>query len=49
MTKTLDDGDAEAAADIRAVDRAEALRWLQDNAEGFLEFGFLEERERSGR
>ena len=49
MTKTPNDGDAEAAAAIRADDRAEALRWLQDNAEGFLDFDFLEERERSGR
>ncbi|MER7515085.1 type II toxin-antitoxin system VapB family antitoxin [Streptomyces sp. NPDC126499] len=37
------------AAATSAEDRARALRWLQDNAEDFLDFDFLEERERSGR
>ncbi|MFJ3900136.1 type II toxin-antitoxin system VapB family antitoxin [Streptomyces sp. NPDC090025] len=37
------------AAAISADDRARALRWLQDNAEDFLGFGFLAERERSRR
>ncbi|MFB8087720.1 type II toxin-antitoxin system VapB family antitoxin [Streptomyces sp. NPDC055992] len=36
------------AAAISADDRARALRWLQDNADQFLDFGVLEERERSG-
>jgi hypothetical protein len=29
-------------------DRAQALRWLQENADAFLDFDVLEERERSG-
>ncbi|MFI8826822.1 type II toxin-antitoxin system VapB family antitoxin [Streptomyces sp. NPDC053431] len=37
------------AAAISADDRARALQWLQDNAEDFLDFDFLEEQERSGR
>ncbi|MFF9849521.1 DUF2191 domain-containing protein [Streptomyces litmocidini] len=37
------------AASISADDRARALRWLQENAEDFLDFDFLEEQERSGR
>ncbi|MET9952869.1 type II toxin-antitoxin system VapB family antitoxin [Streptomyces sp. NPDC006339] len=37
------------AAATSAEDRARALQWLQDNAEDFLDFDFLEERERSGR
>ncbi|WP_436788641.1 type II toxin-antitoxin system VapB family antitoxin [Yinghuangia sp. YIM S10712] len=36
------------AAAISADDRARALRWLQENAEAFLDFDVLEERERSG-
>ncbi|MFE6762034.1 MULTISPECIES: type II toxin-antitoxin system VapB family antitoxin [unclassified Streptomyces] len=36
------------AAAISADDRARALRWLQDNADQFLDFDVLEERERSG-
>lgn len=36
------------AAGISADDRARALRWLQENAEDFLDFTVLEERERSG-
>ncbi|MFF3317566.1 DUF2191 domain-containing protein [Streptomyces sp. NPDC003035] len=36
------------AAAISADDRARALRWLQDNAEDFLDFKVLEVRERSG-
>ncbi|NBM15101.1 DUF2191 domain-containing protein [Streptomyces sp. GC420] len=36
------------AAAISADDRARALRWLQDNADAFLDFDVLEERERSG-
>lgn len=36
------------AAGISADDRARALRWLQDNADTFLDFDVLEERERSG-
>ncbi|MBA2948676.1 DUF2191 domain-containing protein [Streptomyces himalayensis] len=36
------------AAAISADDRARALRWLQDNADQFLDFEVLEERERSG-
>lgn len=36
------------AAAISADDRARALRWLQDNADRFLDFDVLEERERSG-
>ncbi|MFE5907530.1 type II toxin-antitoxin system VapB family antitoxin [Streptomyces wedmorensis] len=37
------------AASISADDRARALRWLQENAEDFLDFDFLEEQERSDR
>lgn len=36
------------AAAVRADDRARALRWLQDNADQFLDFDILEERERTG-
>ncbi|MFE8017491.1 type II toxin-antitoxin system VapB family antitoxin [Streptomyces antibioticus] len=36
------------AAAISADDRARALRWLQENAEDFLDFDVLEDRERSG-
>ncbi|MER7723249.1 type II toxin-antitoxin system VapB family antitoxin [Streptomyces sp. NPDC096323] len=36
------------AAAISADDRGRALRWLQDNADQFLDFDVLEERERSG-
>ncbi|MFF8607861.1 type II toxin-antitoxin system VapB family antitoxin [Streptomyces sp. NPDC015346] len=36
------------AAAISSDDRARALRWLQGNAENFLDFEVLEERERSG-
>ncbi|MEU9357011.1 type II toxin-antitoxin system VapB family antitoxin [Streptomyces sp. NPDC048301] len=36
------------AAAVSADDRARALRWLQDNADQFLDFDILEERERSG-
>jgi hypothetical protein len=36
------------AAGASADDRARALRWLQDNAERFLDFEVLEHRERSG-
>ncbi|MEV5310621.1 MULTISPECIES: type II toxin-antitoxin system VapB family antitoxin [unclassified Streptomyces] len=36
------------AAAISADDRARALRWLQENANAFLDFDVLEERERSG-
>jgi Arc/MetJ family transcription regulator len=36
------------AAAISADDRARALRWLQDNADAFLDFDVLEERERAG-
>ncbi|MCJ0868303.1 type II toxin-antitoxin system VapB family antitoxin [Streptomyces sp. AP-93] len=36
------------AAGISADDRARALRWLQENAEDFLDFAVLEERERNG-
>ncbi|MEV0009530.1 type II toxin-antitoxin system VapB family antitoxin [Streptomyces sp. NPDC051840] len=36
------------AAAVTADDRARALRWLQDNADQFLDFDILEERERSG-
>ncbi|MEU7023764.1 DUF2191 domain-containing protein [Streptomyces sp. NPDC046203] len=35
-------------AALTASDRARALRWLQDNAEDFLDFGFLADQERSG-
>ncbi|MEU3280410.1 type II toxin-antitoxin system VapB family antitoxin [Streptomyces antibioticus] len=35
-------------AAISADDRARALRWLQENAEDFLDFDVLEDRERSG-
>ncbi|MGW5424785.1 type II toxin-antitoxin system VapB family antitoxin [Streptomyces sp. NPDC003943] len=37
------------AAAISADDRARALQWLRENAEDYLDFGFLEEQERSGR
>ncbi|MGW4164682.1 type II toxin-antitoxin system VapB family antitoxin [Streptomyces sp. NPDC004788] len=37
------------AAAIGADDRARALQWLQENAEDYLDFDFLEEQERSGR
>ncbi|SMF62161.1 type II toxin-antitoxin system VapB family antitoxin [Streptomyces sp. Amel2xC10] len=36
------------AAAISADDRARALRWLQENADDFLDFDVLEDRERSG-
>ncbi|WP_156722904.1 type II toxin-antitoxin system VapB family antitoxin [Streptomyces apocyni] len=36
------------AAAISADDRARALRWLQENADSYLDFDVLEERERSG-
>ncbi|MCJ1681200.1 type II toxin-antitoxin system VapB family antitoxin [Streptomyces sp. NPDC048352] len=36
------------AAGISADDRARALRWLQENAEDFLDFEVLEQRERDG-
>ncbi|CAM5549954.1 type II toxin-antitoxin system VapB family antitoxin [Streptomyces atroolivaceus] len=36
------------AAAVSADDRTRALRWLQDNADQFLDFGVLEEREQSG-
>ena len=36
------------AAAVSADDRARALRWLQENADAFLDFDALEERERSG-
>lgn len=36
------------AAAISADDRARALRWLQENADAFLDFDVLEETERSG-
>uniref|UniRef100_A0AAU2VWY8 Type II toxin-antitoxin system VapB family antitoxin n=1 Tax=Streptomyces sp. NBC_00008 TaxID=2903610 RepID=A0AAU2VWY8_9ACTN len=36
------------AASVSADDRARALRWLQDNADQFLDFDVLEERERTG-
>ncbi|MBO7935797.1 type II toxin-antitoxin system VapB family antitoxin [Streptomyces antibioticus] len=36
------------AAAISADDRARVLRWLQENAEDFLDFDVLEDRERSG-
>ncbi|MFF8485325.1 type II toxin-antitoxin system VapB family antitoxin [Streptomyces antibioticus] len=35
-------------AAISADDRARVLRWLQENAEDFLDFDVLEDRERSG-
>ncbi|GAA3370270.1 hypothetical protein GCM10020367_16240 [Streptomyces sannanensis] len=36
------------AAAISADDRARALRWLQENAEYYLDFDVLDERERAG-
>lgn len=36
------------AAAVSADDRARALRWLQDDADQFLDFDVLDERERSG-
>ena len=36
------------AAGITADDRARAFRWLQDNAELFLDFDVLAEREQAG-
>jgi len=36
------------AAGAGTDDRARRLRWLQDNAERFLDFEVLEHRERSG-
>ncbi|MDX3690334.1 DUF2191 domain-containing protein [Streptomyces europaeiscabiei] len=36
------------AAAVSADDRARALRWLQENADAFLDFDALEEGERSG-
>ncbi|WP_319055209.1 type II toxin-antitoxin system VapB family antitoxin [Streptomyces europaeiscabiei] len=36
------------ASAISADDRARALRWLQDNADDFLDFGVLEAREQAG-
>ncbi|MEU1496302.1 MULTISPECIES: type II toxin-antitoxin system VapB family antitoxin [unclassified Streptomyces] len=36
------------AAAISSDDRARALRWLQENADAFLDFDVLDERERSG-
>ncbi|MFF6792330.1 type II toxin-antitoxin system VapB family antitoxin [Streptomyces filamentosus] len=37
------------AAALSADDRARALRWLQDNADDFLDFDVLEDLERSGQ
>ncbi|MER6533585.1 DUF2191 domain-containing protein [Streptomyces sp900105755] len=36
------------AASISADDRARALRWLQANADAFLDFDVLEAREQAG-
>lgn len=36
------------ASAISADDRARALRWLRENADAFLDFDVLEERERTG-
>lgn len=36
------------ASAISADDRARALRWLQENADAFLDFDVLEDRERAG-
>ncbi|MET9777739.1 type II toxin-antitoxin system VapB family antitoxin [Streptomyces sp. NPDC006367] len=36
------------AAAISADDRARALRWLQENADAFLDFDVLQEREQRG-
>ncbi|MFF4759055.1 type II toxin-antitoxin system VapB family antitoxin [Streptomyces sp. NTH33] len=36
------------ASAISADDRARALRWLQENADAFLDFDVLAERERAG-
>ncbi|MFF4019435.1 DUF2191 domain-containing protein [Streptomyces sp. NPDC001843] len=36
------------ASAISADDRARALRWLQENADAFLDFDVLAEREQSG-
>ncbi|MFM9554867.1 DUF2191 domain-containing protein [Streptomyces caniscabiei] len=36
------------AAATSADDRARALRWLQTNADDFLDFGVLEAREQAG-
>jgi Arc/MetJ family transcription regulator len=36
------------AAGITAADRARAFRWLQDNAQLFLDFDILAEREQAG-
>lgn len=36
------------ASAISAEDRASALRWLQENADAFLDFDVLAERERAG-
>ncbi|MGW2637528.1 type II toxin-antitoxin system VapB family antitoxin [Streptomyces sp. NPDC001348] len=36
------------ASAISADDRARALRWLQENADAFLDFDALAEREQSG-
>lgn len=36
------------AASISADDRARALRWLQENADAFLDFDVLEAREQAG-
>ncbi|MFI2642739.1 type II toxin-antitoxin system VapB family antitoxin [Streptomyces sp. NPDC018610] len=45
--ETIDRALAIASA-ISADDRARALRWLQENADAFLDFDVLEERERKG-
>ncbi|GAA4007689.1 type II toxin-antitoxin system VapB family antitoxin [Streptomyces sp. NBC_01352] len=37
------------AAAVSADDRARALRWLQENADDYLDFEALEELERSGQ
>jgi len=37
------------AAGLSADDRARGLTWLQDNADQFLDFEVLAERERSGQ
>jgi Uncharacterized protein conserved in bacteria (DUF2191). len=37
------------AAGLSADDRARGLAWLQDNADEFLDFDVLAERERSGQ
>lgn len=48
MLVDIDDDMLAFAQPVSADDRPRALRWLQENADAFLDFDVLEDRERSG-